>query len=369
MYNVKVIISGGGTGGHIFPAIAIANALKKIDKKAEILFVGAEGRMEMEKVPSAGYKIEGLWISGLQRRLTIDNLSFPFKVISSIMKSKKIIRRFKPDVVVGTGGFASGPLLRTASGMKIPTLIQEQNSFPGITNKLLGGRVNKICVAYDGMEKYFPKEKIIVTGNPVRHDILSLEGKKEKALKEFSLSSLKKTVLFVGGSLGARTINQSVAACMDLLIKNNIQIIWQTGQSYIKYATEVTSQLPGEDNGVRVYAFLSKMDLAYACADIVVSRAGAIALSELAIVKKPCVLVPSPNVAEDHQTKNAMALVKHEGAILVKDSEAREKLGNEIISLMNNETRKKTLSENISRLAFPNAAEVIAKEVMQLTKK
>ncbi|MBI4931260.1 MAG: undecaprenyldiphospho-muramoylpentapeptide beta-N-acetylglucosaminyltransferase [Bacteroidetes bacterium] len=367
--HMKVIISGGGTGGHIFPAIAIASALKKIDEKTEILFVGAKGRMEMEKVPSAGYKIEGLWISGLQRRLTIDNLSFPFKVISSLMKSKKIIKSFRPDVAVGTGGFASGPLLRTASGMNIPCLIQEQNSFPGITNKLLGKRVNKICVAYEGMEKYFPKEKIIVTGNPVRQDILSLEGKREKAFKDFSLNPNKKTVLFLGGSLGARTINQSVASCMDLLIKNNIQIIWQTGQSYIQYATEVTSQLPREDNGVRVYGFLSRMDLAYACADIVVSRAGAISLSELAIVKKPCILVPSPNVAEDHQTKNAMALVKKDSAILVKDSESREKLGQEIISLMNDTQRQTKLSQNIFRLAFPNSAEVIAKEVMKLTSK
>ena len=366
MTAVRVIISGGGTGGHIFPAIAIANALKKINEKTEILFVGAEGRMEMEKVPSAGYKIEGLWISGLQRRLTIDNLSFPFKVISSLMKSKKIIRRFKPDVAVGTGGFASGPLLRTASGMRIPTLIQEQNSFPGITNKLLGRRANKICVAYEGMEKYFPKEKISMTGNPVRQDILLLDGKREEAFKDFSLNPNKKTVLFLGGSLGARTINQSVAACMNLLIKNNIQIIWQTGQSYMRFATEVTSYLPGKDNGVRVYAFLSRMDLAYACADIVVSRAGAISLSELAIVKKPCILVPSPNVAEDHQTKNAMALVKHEAAILVKDIQAREKLGKEIINLMNDVQKQNKLSENISKLAFPNSAEVIAKEVMKL---
>lgn len=363
---MKVIISGGGTGGHVFPAIAIANALKKIDEKTEILFVGAEGRMEMEKVPSAGYEIKGLWISGLQRRLTVENLLFPFKVISSIMKSKKIIKNFKPDAAVGTGGFASGPLLRTASRRGIPTLIQEQNSFPGITNKILGKRVNKICVAYEGMGNYFPKEKIRVTGNPVRQDILSMEGKKEEAYKFFWLNAQKKTVLFLGGSLGARTINQSVAACMDLLIKNNFQIIWQTGQSYIRYATEVTSQLPGEDNGLRVYAFISRMDLAYACADIVISRAGAITLSELAIVKKPCILVPSPNVAEDHQTKNARALVKHDAAMLVKDIQAREKLGNEIISLMKDTQKQNKLQENISRLAFPNAAEVIAKEVIKL---
>ena len=354
---MRVIISGGGTGGHIFPAIAIANALKKIDDKTEILFVGAEGRMEMEKVPAAGYKIEGLWISGLQRRLTIDNLSFPFKVISSIMKSKKILRRFKPDVVVGTGGFASGPLLRAASGMKIPTLIQEQNSFPGITNKLLGGRANRICVAYNGMEKYFPKEKIIVTGNPVRQDILSLEGKKEEAMKFFGLNPEKKTLLVVGGSLGARTINESMAGCLDMLLKNNIQVIWQTGKNF---------SYTEKKDGAWVGAFITKMDLAYACADIVVSRAGAIALSELAIVKKPCILIPSPNVAEDHQTKNAMALVKHNAAILLKDIQAKEKSGNEIISLMHDEAKKKTLSENIFKLAFPNSAEVIAREVIKL---
>ncbi len=366
---MKVIISGGGTGGHIFPAIAIANALREMDRNMEILFVGAKGRMEMEKVPAAGYKIEGLWISGLQRRLTLDNLSFPFKVIVSIMKAKKIIKSFRPDVAVGTGGYASGPLLRVASGMKIPSLIQEQNSFPGITNKFLGRRVNRICVAYEGMEKYFPKEKIIVTGNPVRQDIMSVEGKKAEAFKSFSLNPKKKTVLFLGGSLGARTINQSVSDCMELLIHNNIQIIWQTGQSYLPFATEVTTRLPGEDNGVRVYGFLSRMDLAYACADVVVSRAGAISLSELAIVKKPCILVPSPNVAEDHQTKNAMALVKNEAALFVKDSEAREKLGKEIVALMNDVQLQNKLSVNISRLAFPNAAVAIAKEVMQIANK
>ena len=364
---MKVIISGGGTGGHIFPAIAIANALKKIDGQTEILFVGAEGRMEMEKIPAAGYKIEGLWISGLQRRLTIDNLSFPFKVISSIMKSKKIIRSFKPDVAIGTGGFASGPLIYAAAGMKIPTLIQEQNSFPGITNKLLGKSVNKICVAYEGMEKYFPIGKIIVTGNPVRQDILSIEEKTEEAFNYFSLNPKRKTVLFLGGSLGAQTINQSVASCMDILIKNKIQIIWQTGKSYVNFATKATSHLSGEDNGVRVYGFISRMDFAYSCAHVVVSRAGAIALSELAIVKMPCILVPSPNVAEDHQTKNAMALTNNKAAILVKDIEAKKKLGAEIISLLNDTQGQNKLSENISKLAFPHAAEVIAKEAIKLS--
>jgi len=360
---VRVIISGGGTGGHIFPAIAIANALKEIDKTVEILFVGAEGRMEMEKVPAAGYKIEGLWISGLQRRLTLDNLSFPFKVISSIMRSKKIIRSFRPDAVVGTGGFASGPLLRVASGMNIPSLIQEQNSFPGITNKLLGKRVNKICVAYEGMETYFPKEKIIVTGNPVRQDILSLDGKRNEAMKFFGLNPEKKTLLVIGGSLGARTINESIMASLELLAQNNIQIIWQTGKGYIVVAEKVFTK----DKGW-VGAFISNMDLAYAAADIVVSRAGAISLSELAIVKKPCILVPSPNVAEDHQTKNAMSLVKKDAALFVKDVDAKEKLGKEIIALMNDVQRQNQLSANISRLAFPDSAKRIAMEVVNLIK-
>lgn len=362
--SVRVIISGGGTGGHIFPAIAIANALKEIDKTAEILFVGAEGRMEMEKVPAAGYKIEGLWISGLQRRLTLDNLSFPFKVISSIMRSKKIIRSFMPNVVVGTGGFASGPLLRAAAGMNIPALIQEQNSFPGITNKLLGKRVNKICVAYEGMEKYFPKEKIIVTGNPVRHDILNLDGKRDEAMKFFGLNPDKKTLLVIGGSLGARTINESVEKCLDILLKNNIQVIWQTGKSYVNNS----SPEGGGREGVWIGSFISKMDLAYAAADIVVSRAGAISLSELAIVKKPCILVPSPNVAEDHQTKNAMSLVKKDAALFVKDIEAKEKLGKEIVSLMNDMQRQNQLSENIGKLAFADSAKKIAIEVMELVK-
>ncbi|MEK6614487.1 MAG: undecaprenyldiphospho-muramoylpentapeptide beta-N-acetylglucosaminyltransferase, partial [Bacteroidota bacterium] len=334
---------------------------REIDTNMEILFVGAEGRMEMEKIPAAGYKIEGLWISGLQRRLTLQNFMFPFKVLSSIMKSKEIIRSFKPDVAVGTGGFASGPLLRVAAGMRIPTLIQEQNSFPGITNKLLGKRVNKICVSYEGMDNYFPKEKIIVTGNPVRDDILSLEGKKNEAIKYFGLNPEKKTLLIIGGSLGARTINESIFASLELLAQNNIQIIWQTGKTYYETAQKIFNPSLGW-----VGAFITKIDLAYACADIVVSRAGAISLSELAIVKKPCILVPSPNVAEDHQTKNAMALVKQEASILIKDLEAREKLGKEIIYLINDTQKKNKLSENISKLAFPNSAEVIAREVMKL---
>lgn len=355
---MRVILSGGGTGGHIFPAIAIANALKEISKNTEILFVGARGRMEMEKVPAAGYKIEGLWISGFQRRFTLNNLYFPFKVVWSFIQSRRIIKTFKPDVVVGTGGYASGPVLFTASVMRIPTLIQEQNFFPGITNKLLAKRVNRICVAYDGMERYFPEEKIVITGNPVRKDILFLDGKREEGLKLFGLNPDKKILLVVGGSLGARTINESIAACIDILLKNNIQIVWQTGRSY--------SYTVGTKKGVWVGSFIAKMDMAYACADIVVSRAGAIALSELAIVKKPCILIPSPNVAEDHQTRNAMMFAGRNAAVVIKDYEAREKLANTIISLMNDEVMKKTLSENISRLAFPHAATAIAEEVVKL---
>lgn len=356
---MRVIISGGGTGGHIFPAVAIANALREIDKSTEILFVGALGRMEMEKVPAAGYKIEGLWISGLQRRLTLNNLSFPFKVISSLMKAKKIIKSFRPDVAVGTGGYASGPLLRVASGMGIPSLIQEQNSFPGITNKLLAKRVNRICVAYPGMEKYFPVNKILVAGNPVRQDILDLEGKRAEAMKFFGLDASKKTLLVIGGSLGARSINESMAGCIEMLLKNNIQVIWQTGKGFTHAGGA----------GAWVGPFITKMDLAYVAADIVVSRAGAISLSELAVVKKPCILVPSPNVAEDHQTKNAMALVNNEAALFVKDSESRQKLGKEIVALMNDIQLQKKLSDNIGKLAFPKAAGTIANEVVKLINK
>lgn len=361
---MKVIISGGGTGGHIFPAIAIANALRGIDKSCEVLFVGAKGRMEMEKVPAAGYKIEGLWISGLQRKQLWKNALFPFKVISSLMRSRKIIRDFNPDVAVGTGGFASGPLLNTASRMRIPTLIQEQNSYPGITNKILGRKADKICVAFQGMEKFFPKEKMIVTGNPVRQDILSLEGKKENAIRFFGLSPNKRTLLVMGGSLGARTINESIMGSLEVLVQNNIQLIWQTGKLYIETAQKTFSSFDGW-----VGAFISNMDLAYAAADVIVSRAGAISLSELAIVRKPVILVPSPNVAEDHQTKNAMTLVNNDAAILVKDADARGKLGKEIIGLMNNTNRQNTLCENIGKLAFPNSAELIAREVIKLANK
>jgi UDP-N-acetylglucosamine--N-acetylmuramyl-(pentapeptide) pyrophosphoryl-undecaprenol N-acetylglucosamine transferase len=360
----KVVISGGGTGGHIFPAIAIANALKEKNENIEILFVGAKGRMEMDKVPAAGYKIEGLWISGLQRKLTLKNLSFPFKVLSSLMRARKILKRFKPDVVIGVGGYASGPTLRVASGKRIPTLIQEQNSFPGITNRLLAKRVNTICVAYDGLERFFPKEKIILTGNPVRQEVVNLEGKRERALEHFGLDKDRKTLLVVGGSLGARTINNSMKAALEMFKANNIQVIWQTGKFYIE---DAEAALKGLDyDGIKAQAFISKMDYAYAAADLVVSRAGAISVSELCLVKKPAILIPSPNVSEDHQTKNAMALVNHEAAILIKDAEAVEKMGNAVVELVNNEEQREKLKKNISGLALSNSADAIAAEIMNL---
>ncbi|HEY6162144.1 MAG TPA: undecaprenyldiphospho-muramoylpentapeptide beta-N-acetylglucosaminyltransferase [Bacteroidia bacterium] len=361
---LKVIVSGGGTGGHIFPAIAIANALKAMVPGIEILFVGAEGRMEMEKVPAAGYKIEALWISGLQRRLTVKNLAFPFKVLSSIMKAKKILDRFRPDAVIGTGGYASGPMLRVASKRGIPTLIQEQNSFPGITNKILSKRVDRICVAYDGMERFFPKEKIVLAGNPVRQDILELSGKRERGLETFKLDGSKRTLLVIGGSLGARTINESIALCLDELVKNDIQLVWQTGKGYFETAKQLVQKYEGK--GIRAFDFISRMDHAYSVADAVVSRAGAISVSELCLVKKAAILIPSPNVAEDHQTKNALALVNHHAAILVKDAEAKEKLCGQVIALMNDKAMMGKLEDNISKLAFKNSADVIASEVLQL---
>lgn len=364
--KIKVIISGGGTGGHIFPAIAIANALKAENSENEILFVGANGRMEMEKVPAAGYKIEGLNISGIQRKLTLSNLMIPFKVIASVMKAKKIIKQFQPNVAVGVGGYASAPLLYAATSMKIPSLIQEQNSYAGITNKILSKRVQKICVAYDEMDNYFPKEKIVITGNPVRQDIQNVDGKRGEALKHFGLSPEKKTILVIGGSLGARTMNESIAAGLKLIEEKNIQLIWQTGKSFFQKAKSVTDNL--EDKGIKAFDFIQRMDLAYAVADVVLSRAGASSVSELALVAKPAILVPSPNVAEDHQTKNAMALVSKNAAVLVSDSEAMEKLMNAAIELINDENHKKQLSENISKLALRNSAEKIVQEIYNLIK-
>lgn len=364
MKPLKIIVSGGGTGGHIFPAIAIANAIKALRPDTEFLFVGAEGKMEMEKVPAAGYKIEGLWISGFQRKLTLSNLAFPFKLISSLLKAKKLLKTFNADAAIGTGGFASGPILQVAANKGIVTLIQEQNSYPGITNKILSKKVDKICVAYNGMEKYFPKEKIILTGNPVRQDILSLEGKRERGIEFFGLDSNKKTILVIGGSLGARTINESIATCIQSFANANIQLIWQTGKGYFETAKAATASY--NEKGIKAFDFIQKMDYAYAVADVVISRAGASSISELCLVKKPCILIPSPNVAEDHQTKNAMALVTYNAALLIKDIEAKEKLKETVLNLMQDETQCIKLSENIGRLAFKDSATVIANEILSL---
>lgn len=353
----RVIISGGGTGGHIFPAIAIANQIKKEYPDAKILFIGAEGKMEMEKVPEAGYEIEGLWISGFQRRLTIKNLALPFKILASLWKARGIIKRFKPQVAIGVGGYASGPTLKVASMMGVPTILQEQNSFPGKTNKILAQKATKICVAYDKLERFFPKEKIEKTGNPVRDKVVQIEGLKEKGLQHFGLESGKKTLLVVGGSLGAKTLNDSLKKDLKQLQEQNIQVIWQCG----KYQSEELMSWSKEQDmkGVSLNIFIKEMELAYAAADMIVSRAGAIALSELAIIGKPSILVPSPNVAEDHQTKNAMALVEKDAAILVKDVDAREQLIPKVIELANDETQQKRLGENLKRDAIDNADERI----------
>jgi len=362
--NLRVILSGGGTGGHIFPAVAIANAIKAAAPSADILFVGAKGRMEMEKVPSEGYPIEGLWISGLQRRLTADNLMFPFKVASSLYNARKIIKSFKPDVVVGTGGYASGPTLRMASWLGIPTLIQEQNSFPGITNKMLAAKADCICVAYPDMEKFFPASKIKFTGNPVRNDIEFNTNTRMSALKHFKLREDKTTLLVVGGSLGAKTINLSIHAGLRSLADANIQLIWQTGKHYAGLAALAVNALPGK--GIITMPFIMEMDKAYAAADIVVSRAGAIAISELCITGKPAILVPSPNVAEDHQTRNAFALSSRGAAILVTDSDAPDNLVNKITELAQNATEQENLSANISLMAMRNSAGIIAGHVFEL---
>jgi UDP-N-acetylglucosamine--N-acetylmuramyl-(pentapeptide) pyrophosphoryl-undecaprenol N-acetylglucosamine transferase len=361
----KYIISGGGTGGHIFPAIAIANALKRVDPKAEILFVGASGRMEMEKVPAAGYKIIGLDIQGIQRGSIVKNLMFPFKVFNSLRKASRIIRDFKPDAAIGVGGYASGPLLFAASLSGIPTLIQEQNSYAGVTNKLLAKRAKKICVAFDGMEKFFPANKIIKTGNPIRKESVDIAGKRLSAMELLRLSPDKKTILVTGGSLGARTLNNSILAGLDKIIGADVQVIWQTGKVYYKGIIEKL----GEDYhpNVRIMEFLNRMDLAYAAADVIISRAGAGTIAELCVVKKPVILVPSPNVAEDHQTKNALALVQENAALMVADRDAEAKLVDTALNLLNDKDKQKTISTNIGKLALPNADDVIAKEIIQIS--
>jgi UDP-N-acetylglucosamine--N-acetylmuramyl-(pentapeptide) pyrophosphoryl-undecaprenol N-acetylglucosamine transferase len=366
--KIRVIISGGGTGGHIFPAISIANALRDIDPEMEILFVGAEGRMEMEKVPAAGYKIVGLPIVGLQRKLTFKNLSFLFKLIKSLRLASKIVRDFNPDIVVGVGGYASGPILKVAQRMKIPTLIQEQNSFAGITNKLLAKKANAICVAYDGMEKYFPKQSIIHTGNPVRQGLSDIDTKIDEAREFFGIPSSNKVILVVGGSLGARTINNSILAGVeDIASLPNTTLLWQTGKVNYSYILEnmTTKSL---DN-VKVFDFIHRMDLAYSVANLVVSRAGAGTISELCLVGKPTILVPSPNVAEDHQTKNAKALVNKSAALMITDAEAPKTLVETIINVIDKENMLGSLSANIKSLALPNAANDIAAKAMELIKR
>jgi UDP-N-acetylglucosamine--N-acetylmuramyl-(pentapeptide) pyrophosphoryl-undecaprenol N-acetylglucosamine transferase len=361
MAQKKFILSGGGTGGHIYPAIAIANELKERFPDSEILFVGAKDKMEMQKVPQAGYKIKGLWIAGIQRRLTLDNALFPLKLVSSLTKSIGIVREFKPDVVIGTGGFASGPLLRAASVMGVPTVIQEQNSFPGITNKWLAKRANKICVAYDNLQRFFPASKIVFTGNPVRQDLIGTEDKREEALQRFSLDPTKKTLLVLGGSLGSRRINQLIAKELSWLEAQNVQIIWQCGKFYFEEYRHY-----GDRDGVQVVSFIDRMDLVYAAADIIVSRSGASSVSELCIVGKPVVFIPSPNVTEDHQTKNAQAVVDKVGAILLKESQLDTQFQPVFADLLGNTEKRQKLGENIKKLAKVNATKDIVEEIVKL---
>ncbi len=378
--NPKIIVSGGGTGGHIFPAISIANALKAKLPESEILFVGAEGRMEMERVPAAGYKIIGLPIMGFDRKNILKNFKVLYHLAKSLMKARKVIKDFKPDVAVGVGGYASGPTLKAANRAGVPTVLQEQNSYAGVTNKLLAKRAAKICVAYEGMERFFPKENIILTGNPVRQDLTAGLDKKAEAYEFFNFSPDKKTILIVGGSLGARTINQSVMELMkneELRIKNkDVQIIWQTGKFYfndIKKAL-VPEKFDNQEgfftlnSSFLITEFVSRMDLAYSIADLVISRAGASSISELCLLKKPVILVPSPNVSEDHQTQNALALVRKDAAIMITDADAKQKLIPEALKLINDDKKLASLSKNIEKLAQYDSANRIADEIIKLIK-
>ena len=363
--NKKVIISGGGTGGHVFPAIAIADALKMKESDIEVLFVGAKDKLEMKKVPEAGYEIKGLPVEGLQRKLTLHNMRVAINLVKSLKMARKIIKSFGPDAVVGVGGYASGPVLWTAARRKIPTLIQEQNSFAGITNKLLAKRVNKICVAYEDMNKYFPGDKINFTGNPVRDAIRNLKSvSREEGLKHFGLSGDDPVVLVLGGSLGARTINKGVVKGIERIRDRNIQLLWQCGDYYYQ---EMVKLLEGSDNiNIILKPFIARMDLAYTIADVIIARAGAITISELCFAGKPAILVPSPNVAEDHQTKNAMALVKKTAAIHVGDGEAEEVMIKTALELLEDTEKMKMLSENIQDLAVPDSAQKICEEILSL---
>ena len=360
----QFIVAGGGTGGHIFPAIAIADALKTRLPDASIQFVGAAGRMEMEKVPQAGYPIIGLEVVGLQRSMTLKNFSFPFKLLKSLWQAIKVVRNFKPDVCIGVGGYASGPVLFMAALMCKKIVIQEQNSYPGITNKLLSRFAKRIYVAYDNMDRFFPQKKIVYTGNPIRKDIAQFSADRNAALQFFGLEAGKKTLLIIGGSLGARTINESVELHFENWVNNGFQLLWQTGKIYYNGILERTKNK--NTSHVHIREFIREMDKAYAIADIIISRAGALSISELCVVGKPCILIPSPNVAEDHQTKNAMALVNKQAAVLVKDTEAKEKLGNTVLELSKNEDQLKKIGSNIKTLAKINAANDIAADIIQL---
>ena len=365
--KLRIIISGGGTGGHIFPAVSIANAIKELYPEAKILFVGALGRMEMQRVPAAGYKIIGLPICGFDRKNLLNNIKVLFKIWKSQRMAKNIIKDFKPMAAVGVGGYASGPLLNQAAKMGIPCLIQEQNSYAGVTNKLLAKKAERICVAYDGMEKFFPAEKIIKTGNPVRQSLLSSTVEKDEAVKSFGLDPEKKTILLVGGSLGARTINDSVMQHLDLVENTDVQFILQTGKYY---HAQITDTLKGrQPKNLVVTDFISDMAAAYKAADLVISRAGASSISEFCLIGKPVILVPSPNVAEDHQTKNAMALVEKQAAIYVKDADAPGTLLKQAIELVNDDKKLQNLSANILTLALPDSATIIAKEVIKIMRK
>ena len=363
--NLRIIISGGGTGGHIFPAVSIANAIKELQPNTEILFVGAEGRMEMHRVPAAGYPIKGLPVAGFDRKNLLKNIPVLIKLFKSQRLARKIVKNFRPHAAVGVGGYASGPTLKVAGSMGIPTLLQEQNSYAGVTNKLLAKQAKKICVAYEGMERFFDKSKIILTGNPVRQGLLNHSIQREEAISSFGLDPQKKTVLILGGSLGARTINQCLMANLDKVKSSGVQFIWQTGKIYIEEARKAVAQA-GELPMLHVTDFISDMATAYSAADLVISRAGAGSISEFCLLQKPVILVPSPNVAEDHQTKNALALVNKNAALYVKDAEAKDLLLDKAIEAVNQPELLKNLSKNIAELAFTDSANVIAKEVIKL---
>ncbi|HNU55489.1 MAG TPA: undecaprenyldiphospho-muramoylpentapeptide beta-N-acetylglucosaminyltransferase [Flavobacteriales bacterium] len=358
------MISGGGTGGHIFPAIAIANAVRERDAAARFLFVGAEGKMEMDKVPAAGYAIEGLPIRGFQRGSIVKNLALPWRVLRSMMKARRLVRTFEPHVAVGVGGYASGPLLAAAQRMQVPTLIQEQNSFPGRTNIYLSKRVDRICVAYDGMDRFFPKEKLLLTGNPVRQEMVRLQGKRPRGMEHFGLVEGKPVLFITGGSLGARGVNRGIEAALKDFQAAGLQVIWQTGTPYLKQAQEAVARLNYSD--CKVHEFVARMDYAYAVADLVVARAGAISVSELCLVQKPAILVPLPTAAEDHQTHNARALTDRGAAVLVKDADAVQDLGRVVLELINDKDALERLHLAIATMGVQNAAEVIAAEVIRL---